>query len=105
MIDYSVILNTNYVTSLWVLVGNDYEGLQWLDTAPKPTQAELDAQWPTVQYNNQVLLVENTRHKDYIKISDPIFFQFQRGENTKQAWEDAVKEIQDANPYPPSPSS
>ena len=49
MIDYNLILSTNYGTSLWVLVGNTYEGLDWLDSTPKPTQAELDAAWTGVQ--------------------------------------------------------
>ena len=105
MTDYVAVLQTNYVGSQWWISGNDYETLDWLSDSTKPTQAELDAQWPQVDYNNQCTTVQNTRHKDYIKSSDPIFFQFQRGENTKQAWEDAVKAIQDANPYPPSPSS
>lgn len=105
MIDYSAILTANYVGTEWSIDENDYDTLIWYSTSTKPTQVELDAQWPQVDYNNQCTTVQNTRHKDYIKSSDPIFFQFQRGENTKQAWEDAVKAIQDANPYPPSPSS
>ena len=43
MIDYSLILTINYPTSQWTLDGNSYEGLNWLDSSPKPTQAELDA--------------------------------------------------------------
>jgi len=74
MIDYDLILSTNYATSLWVLVGNTYEGLDWLDTAPKPTQAELDAQWPQVDYNNQVSQVETTRRTQYEAQSDGLFF-------------------------------
>ena len=105
MIDYTAILSANYKGAIWNMSGDTYDGLDWLDSTPKPTQAELDAQWPQVDYNNKCTTVQNTRHKDYIKSSDPIFFQFQRGENTKQAWEDAVKAIQDANPYPPSPTS
>jgi hypothetical protein len=43
MIDYSQILSTNYAGKQWSLNGNSYDGLDWLDSSPKPTQAELDA--------------------------------------------------------------
>jgi hypothetical protein len=43
MIDYSLILTTNYAGKQWSLVGNDYDGLNWQDSSPKPTQEELDA--------------------------------------------------------------
>lgn len=49
MIDYSKILSTNYVGKQWSLSGNDYDGLEWLDSSPKPTQAELDALWQSTQ--------------------------------------------------------
>ena len=52
MTDYTAILNANYAGSQWTLDGDDYSGLTWLDSTPKPTQAELDAAWPTVSYNN-----------------------------------------------------
>lgn len=102
MIDYNAILNTNYKNNAWVLVGNSYEGLDWLDSAPKPTQAELDAQWPTVEYSNQVTAVETTRRQQYEAQSDGLFFEWQRGTNTKEAWETAVDAVKNANPYPPN---
>jgi hypothetical protein len=43
MIDYSQILTENYAGKVWSLVGNSYDGLEWNDPSPKPTQAELDA--------------------------------------------------------------
>jgi hypothetical protein len=43
MINYALILSTNYVGKQWALDGNDYSTLQWFDSSPKPTQAELDA--------------------------------------------------------------
>jgi hypothetical protein len=104
MIDYSLILITNYADQQWALSGNEYDGLEWLDTTPKPTQAELDAQWPTVDYNNQVTIVETTRRTQYEAKSDGLFFEWQRGTNTQEAWEAAVQAIKDANPYPPAPT-
>ena len=49
MIDYPLILTTNYVGKLWSFVGDSYDGLTWLDNSPKPTQAELDALWESTQ--------------------------------------------------------
>ena len=53
MIDYALILITNYPGAQWSLTGNDYDTLQWYDDTPKPTQAELDAAWPAVQQARQ----------------------------------------------------
>jgi hypothetical protein len=49
MIDYALILTINYVGKQWSLSGNSYAGLNWLDSSPKPTQAELDALWESTQ--------------------------------------------------------
>jgi hypothetical protein len=104
MIDYAAILSSKYPGTTWTLEGNDYSGLNWLDQSPKPTQAELDVLWPQVDYENQYQIVSNTRHKEYIISSDPIFFEWQRGTKTQADWENAVQAIKDANPYPPLPT-
>lgn len=103
-IDYSAVLTANYSTSQWTFDGDTYDGLVWLDSTPKPTQAELDAQWPAVDYQNQYDYVSQTRHNEYIAKSDPIFFEWQRGTKTQADWDAAVQAIKDANPYPPAPS-
>jgi hypothetical protein len=103
MIDYALILNANYPSTQWALDGETYDGLTWLDETPKPSQAELDAAWPQVDYNNQVAMVETTRRTQYEAQSDGLFFEWQRGTNTKEAWETAVQAVKDANPYPPTP--
>jgi hypothetical protein len=104
MIDYALILSSNYGDQQWLLTANNYDALEWLDTTVKPTQTELDAQWPTVDYNNQVSIVETTRRTQYEAKSDGLFFEWQRGTNTQEAWEAAVQAIKDANPYPPAPT-
>lgn len=103
MIDYGLILITNYPGTQWTLNGNDYEGLTWLDDTLKPTQAELDAQWPQVDYANQCAIVENARRTAYEQQSDGLFFEWQRGDNTEAAWRAAVAAVKAANPYPPEP--
>ena len=47
MIDYPLILTINYPGKQWSYSGDTYEGLEWLDSSPKPTQAELDALAPS----------------------------------------------------------
>ena len=47
MINYAQILYINYTDKQYILNGESYEGLDWLDQSPKPTQAELDALAPS----------------------------------------------------------
>jgi hypothetical protein len=103
-IDYPAILSANYAGKQWTMNGDNYDGLVWLDETPKPTQAELDAQWPTVQYNQNYAQVETNRRTQYEAQSDGLFFEWQRGTNTQAAWEAAVQAVKDANPYPPAPT-
>ena len=49
MPDYPVILKINYPGKQCVLSGESYEGLDWHDESPKPTQNELDALWEFTQ--------------------------------------------------------
>jgi hypothetical protein len=49
MIDYAIILSTNYVDKQWTIHGDSYDGLIWHNESPKPTQSELDALWESTQ--------------------------------------------------------
>jgi hypothetical protein len=103
MIDYALILVTNYPGAQWALNGNTYGGLEWLDDSLKPTQEELVAAWPAVEYANQYAAVEAARLVAYEKDSDPIFFRWQRGDATEAEWRAAVEAVKIAHPYPPAP--
>jgi hypothetical protein len=105
MTNYIAVLEANYAGTEWSISGNDYATLDWYSATPKPTQAELDAQWPAVDYQNQYTAVETTRRTQYEAQSDGLFFEWQRGTNTQAAWEAAVQAVKDANPYPPNPVS
>lgn len=102
MTDYIAVLLTNYPGAQWSLSGNDYATLVWHDDTPKPTQAELDAAWPAVEQARMQVEVDRQRHAAYVAESDPLFFQWQRGEATEQAWRDKVAEIQARYPDPSS---
>lgn len=103
MTDYAAVLTANYAGSQWTINDNDYSTLQWLSDSAKPTQAELDAQWPQVEYDNEYAAVESARRAAYEKQSDGLFFEWQRGDGTEAAWRAAVAAVKAAHPYPPAP--
>ena len=103
MTDYAAVLETNYPGTEWAIDNNDYATLQWFSNTPKPTQAELDEQWPQVDYANQCEKVANDRRVAYEKQSDGLFFEWQRGDGTEAAWREAVAAVKAANPYPAAP--
>lgn len=103
MTEYTLVLISKYPGSQWTLNGDDYDGLEWLSDTAKPTQAELDALWPQVQYETQVAAVEAARLTAYEQQSDPVFFKWQRGDATEAEWREAVAKVKLDNPYPPAP--
>jgi hypothetical protein len=103
MTDYAAVLTALYHDAEWTLDGDSYAGLTWLSDSPQPSQAELDAAWPAVQYQNAYAQVEQARHAAYVADADPVFFRWQRGTATEQDWLDAVQAVKDAHPYPVAP--
>jgi hypothetical protein len=101
--DYTLIITSKYPGTVWTLDGDTYDGLVWLSDTAKPTQAELDALWPQVQYERQVATVESVRLTAYEQQSDPLFFKWQRGDATELEWREAVAKVKAENPYPPAP--
>jgi hypothetical protein len=101
--DYAAVLTANYPDAEWTLEGDTYDGLTWIGPGDQPTQADLDAAWPQVDYQRQIAAVEDARRAAYEAESDPLFFEWQRGDGTEQAWLDAVAAVKAANPYPPAP--
>jgi hypothetical protein len=64
---------------------------------------DLEAAWPEVENEIAIENVELARQIAYQSQSDPIFFEYQRGDKTEQEWLDAVQAVKDANPYPDAP--
>ena len=100
--DIAAILTRRY-QSEWNLVENDYQKLDWLSDSAKPTKKALEALWPEVQAEIARENVERARQIAYRIESDPIFFEYQRGDKTEQEWLDAVQAVKDAHPYPDTP--
>lgn len=66
--------------------------------------AEREA-WSAGVYAREYAAVQETRRQGYVLTADPLFFGFQRGDNTEQEWLDAVQAVKDANPYPEAPAA
>jgi hypothetical protein len=98
--DIPVILSRRFSGAEWALSGDDYDGLTWLSEGEPPTEAQLEALWPEVQYEVAYEQVEKARQVAYTTTSDPIFFEYQRGDKTEAEWLAAVQAVKDANPYP-----
>jgi hypothetical protein len=98
--DIAQILSSKFVGSEWTLNGDGYDGLTWLSDSAKPTEAQLKALWAEVEYENDYAEVEQARAVAYRETSDPIFFEYQRGDATEAEWLAAVQAVKDANPYP-----
>jgi hypothetical protein len=98
--DIAQILTREYPGTEWILDGDAWAGLDWLSDTPKPTEAELEALWPQVEYEVAYEQVEQARQQAYQTTSDPIFFEYQRGDATEAEWLAAVQAVKDAHPYP-----
>jgi hypothetical protein len=100
---------TNYVATIMDLVPNakisytgvvvDYDAIQWFDERPKPSRADCDARWVTLEVEMLNASMQRSRAIAYREEADPLFFGWQRGENTETEWLDKVAEIRAKYPY------
>lgn len=98
-----VILLKRFSSSAWSLAGEEYGGLVWLSNDKRPTEKELKALWPKVEYEVIYEQVEQARQVAYRETADPLFFEYQRGDKTEAVWLAAVQAVKDSYPYPEAP--
>lgn len=98
--DIAKILSVKFPNTVWLLNGDSYDGLEWLDTSDKPTEKQLADLWPDVDFQSKYAEVEEKRQYAYQQEADPIFFQSQRGKKTEKEWLDKIAEIDARLPYP-----
>jgi len=60
--------------------------------------------WAAEEPARQYAAIQETRRQAYQRDADPLFFGFQRGDNTEQEWLDAVAKVKADNPYPEATS-
>lgn len=73
--------------------------ITWADDRPQPTWADIENARPTVEANQARQTIEQARRQAFVLEADPLFFGWQRGENTEQVWLDKVAEIRNRHPY------
>ena len=95
MIDYTLILSKNYVGKKWILNGDSYDGLNWLDELPKPTKEELDSQWSVIQTNMAANAYKAQRASEYPSIPDQLDLLYHGG---MDAWKAAIQVVKDKYP-------
>jgi hypothetical protein len=79
MIDITTAINSLIPTPSYYWVGDDYKDIEWTDSRPKPTQAEIDTEITRLQAaydNNQY---QRDRATDYPAIADQLDDIFHNG--------------------------
>ena len=104
MTDYGSVLEAIRPGAEWILDGDEYSGLTWLDESPKPTKKTLDDAWLQVQYDREHAAVEESRRARYQAETDGMFFAAQRDGTPLDAWQAAVDQIKADLPYPQAPA-
>jgi hypothetical protein len=85
----------------WTMSGDDVEGIIWHTEGVEPlTSAEVQAEVAQLEAAEAAERPRRARQAAFQAESDPIFFKWQRGEGTEQAWLDKVAEIRDRIPEP-----
>lgn len=85
--------------SAHVIVDNNYDTMQWLSEGQAPTYEECVEAWPTVQAQIANKQAESDRRRAFTSEADPLYFGWQRGENSEQEWLDKCAEIRARYPY------
>lgn len=83
----------------WSLDGDSYDGLEWISNTQKPTLQEIENAWSLAENAMINKETESSRKIAFQLEADPLFFGWQRGENTQQEWLDKVEEIRQRYPY------
>ena len=91
MTDYTLILSTNYVGKRWMLNGESYDGLIWLDSSPKPTKEELDSQWDAIQADIIANDYKVKRAAEYPSFAEQFDTLYHGGYDAWKATIDSVK--------------
>lgn len=65
-----------------------------------PEELAERAIWDAERPAKMKALIEDARRIAYQTNADPLFFGWQRGDNTQQEWLDAVEAVKEAYPYP-----
>lgn len=76
------------------------EGTIIIERPMTPEEKAERAKWKKEEPARLKAQAEEQRRQGYQTISDPVFFQWQRGEKTEQDWKDAIAEVEKLYPIP-----
>jgi hypothetical protein len=100
--DIAKVLQKIRPNSVWSLNNNDYQKLLWRSEDEKPSLKEIKNAWKEIETDLEVERLSNLRKKAYQEESDPLFFEYQRGDIEKSEWIAKVEEIKARFPFPAS---
>jgi hypothetical protein len=85
----------------WALNGNNYSGLQWLDTnTTAPTEAEVNAEIARLQAEYEAKQYQRDRATAYPSIQEQLDMQYWDSVNGTTTWADAIAAVKQEFPKP-----
>ena len=96
--NYSLVLRKMYADKAWSVTGNSYDGIVWNDTDPKPTDAELTAQYDlaVAKESAQAEIAElkgKLQATDYVALAD--YDQDKTAVKAdRQTWRERIRELE-----------
>lgn len=88
------------IVSGYAIGGEPAKIILWNNDVEQPTNEQIAEAAIVGAVIRERKLLEEKRRQAYVLTADPLFFGFQRGDNTEQEWLDAVQSVKDAYPYP-----
>ena len=79
---------------------NENEGTIVIERPMTKEEKAERAKWEKEQPEREKALAKEARRDGYTRISDPVFFMWQRGEKTEKDWHDAIEEVNKLYPIP-----
>ena len=80
--------------------GNPVKIIVWANDEPEPSEADIKKASAAGAIQREISVVHDARRFEYQHKADPLFFGWQRGENTQQEWLDAIEAIKQNHPMP-----
>ncbi len=96
--DIAIVLSKMRPNSIWSLNNNDYDSLVWKSKDPKPTYKEIEKAEKDFLKIFEKEKMSELRRKAYQEESDPLFFEYQRGDIEKSEWLEKIEEIKKRYP-------
>lgn len=98
--DIAKVLQRIRPNAVWSLNNNDYQKLLWKSDEPKPSFEEITEAWQDLEIEFEIERLSDLRKRAYQEESDPLFFEYQRGDIEKSEWIAKVEEIKARFPFP-----